>query len=409
MISSAPLLETSFPTLTLHRRGKVRDVYEVDDDHLLIVATDRISAFDYVLGIGHSRQGQGADAALGVLVRLRRAIVRAASSGRRPMSREYPGRAAAVRGHAARALDAGAPHRAGADRVRGARLHVRIGLEGLSARPGEICGVDAAAGPARERSPARADLHAGDEGRERPRREHQRAGGRAIDRRTSCWRKLQGADARRSTRAARRTRRRAASSSPTRSSSSGWSSAAARRRRDHPDRRGDDARLVALLAGGQLRARRRAAELRQAVRARLSRVDPAGTSSRPCPACPTTWSSGRATKYLDAFRRLTGPRAGSVTMRAQTGSARPGDGRQGHPLRRCPAGVRAALHPLRARRGRGQHRPHGRADRHAPQHAVSRKIAEYDIKRKYARPSSDSRLPDPAACAALDTAACGRL
>jgi phosphoribosylaminoimidazole-succinocarboxamide synthase len=45
----APLLETSFPTLTLHGRGKVRDIYRVGDD-LLLIATDRISAFDYVLG-----------------------------------------------------------------------------------------------------------------------------------------------------------------------------------------------------------------------------------------------------------------------------------------------------------------------------------------------------------------------
>jgi phosphoribosylaminoimidazole-succinocarboxamide synthase len=42
------LLQSSLDKLTLHRRGKVRDVYELDD-HLLIVATDRISAFDYVL------------------------------------------------------------------------------------------------------------------------------------------------------------------------------------------------------------------------------------------------------------------------------------------------------------------------------------------------------------------------
>jgi phosphoribosylaminoimidazole-succinocarboxamide synthase len=33
----------------LHARGKVRDVYEADDDHLLLVASDRISAFDVVL------------------------------------------------------------------------------------------------------------------------------------------------------------------------------------------------------------------------------------------------------------------------------------------------------------------------------------------------------------------------
>ncbi len=35
--------------LTLWRRGKVRDVYEVDEDRLLIVATDRVSAFDVVM------------------------------------------------------------------------------------------------------------------------------------------------------------------------------------------------------------------------------------------------------------------------------------------------------------------------------------------------------------------------
>jgi phosphoribosylaminoimidazole-succinocarboxamide synthase len=49
--TSAPLLETSLTGLALHRRGKVRDVYEIGDQ-LLIVTTDRISAFDYVLGSG---------------------------------------------------------------------------------------------------------------------------------------------------------------------------------------------------------------------------------------------------------------------------------------------------------------------------------------------------------------------
>ncbi len=57
MISTAPLLETSFSGLPLHGRGKVRDIYAVDDD-LLIVATDRISAFDYVLGSGIPDKGK---------------------------------------------------------------------------------------------------------------------------------------------------------------------------------------------------------------------------------------------------------------------------------------------------------------------------------------------------------------
>jgi phosphoribosylaminoimidazole-succinocarboxamide synthase len=57
VISTAPLLETSLDGLTLHRRGKVRDVYEVGNN-LLIVATDRISAFDYVLGSGIPDKGK---------------------------------------------------------------------------------------------------------------------------------------------------------------------------------------------------------------------------------------------------------------------------------------------------------------------------------------------------------------
>jgi len=51
------LLETSLDGLTLYRRGKVRDVYDVDDC-LLIVATDRISAFDFVLASGIPDKGK---------------------------------------------------------------------------------------------------------------------------------------------------------------------------------------------------------------------------------------------------------------------------------------------------------------------------------------------------------------
>jgi phosphoribosylaminoimidazole-succinocarboxamide synthase len=44
------LMQVSALPLTPFRRGKVRDVYEVDADRLLIVATDRVSAFDVVMG-----------------------------------------------------------------------------------------------------------------------------------------------------------------------------------------------------------------------------------------------------------------------------------------------------------------------------------------------------------------------
>src|SRR6185503_15941660 len=44
------LMQTSSLPLTPFRRGKVRDVYEVDAERLLLVATDRVSAFDVVMG-----------------------------------------------------------------------------------------------------------------------------------------------------------------------------------------------------------------------------------------------------------------------------------------------------------------------------------------------------------------------
>src|SRR5450755_1584613 len=46
---SAPLFETRLKGLKKIHQGKVRDIYDVDADHLLIVTTDRLSAFDVVL------------------------------------------------------------------------------------------------------------------------------------------------------------------------------------------------------------------------------------------------------------------------------------------------------------------------------------------------------------------------
>ena len=45
----AALYRSTIGTLPLVNRGKVRDIYDVDADHLLIVTSDRISAFDVVL------------------------------------------------------------------------------------------------------------------------------------------------------------------------------------------------------------------------------------------------------------------------------------------------------------------------------------------------------------------------
>jgi len=46
---NTPLLQSTIKSLPLLHRGKVRDLYEVDADHLLIVQTDRLSAFDVIL------------------------------------------------------------------------------------------------------------------------------------------------------------------------------------------------------------------------------------------------------------------------------------------------------------------------------------------------------------------------
>jgi phosphoribosylaminoimidazole-succinocarboxamide synthase len=52
------LIRTDFPDLKLKASGKVRDVYEIDETQLLFIASDRISAFDYVLATGIPHKGR---------------------------------------------------------------------------------------------------------------------------------------------------------------------------------------------------------------------------------------------------------------------------------------------------------------------------------------------------------------
>jgi phosphoribosylaminoimidazole-succinocarboxamide synthase len=56
-VGRTPLLESNIPEAKLWRRGKVRDVYDLGD-RLLIVATDRISAFDVILPTGIPDKGR---------------------------------------------------------------------------------------------------------------------------------------------------------------------------------------------------------------------------------------------------------------------------------------------------------------------------------------------------------------
>jgi phosphoribosylaminoimidazole-succinocarboxamide synthase len=57
VILETVILHTDLPGIEKHAQGKVRDVYRVDG-HLLIVATDRISAFDYILPTGIPDKGR---------------------------------------------------------------------------------------------------------------------------------------------------------------------------------------------------------------------------------------------------------------------------------------------------------------------------------------------------------------
>ena len=56
LTNAPPLLESKLPGIPLFKRGKVRDVYDLGDE-LLLVATDRLSAFDVVLPTGIPGKG----------------------------------------------------------------------------------------------------------------------------------------------------------------------------------------------------------------------------------------------------------------------------------------------------------------------------------------------------------------
>ena len=52
-----PLLKTSITSLKLIHQGKVRDIYAIDDTTMLLVSTDRLSAFDVILPTGIANKG----------------------------------------------------------------------------------------------------------------------------------------------------------------------------------------------------------------------------------------------------------------------------------------------------------------------------------------------------------------
>ena len=154
--------------------GKVRDVYDLGDS-LLIVATDRISAFDYILATGIPDKGRVLTQLSAFwFQRLAHVIanhfvtmdVEAYPPAARAHADDLRGRSMLVRKTApieSSVWRAGiCRDRAGRSIARPARLRHR-----------------AAAGTSRIRPPARAHLHAGDEGGIRPRHQHRRGRGHA--------------------------------------------------------------------------------------------------------------------------------------------------------------------------------------------------------------------------------------
>ena len=123
------LYETSLKSLSLKARGKVRDIYDVDEKHMVIVTTDRLSAFDVVLPDPIPGKGQVLTAVSNFWFSppgpyysqspVRLTLV--------ACYRRYRGmRAATGQGH--RGAETQAPAGGGG----GSRLPHRLGLEGLS-------------------------------------------------------------------------------------------------------------------------------------------------------------------------------------------------------------------------------------------------------------------------------------
>jgi phosphoribosylaminoimidazole-succinocarboxamide synthase len=98
---SQPLFESSIQSLPLVSRGKVRDIYAVDAERLLIVTTDRLSAFDVILPDPIPGKGQVLTAMANFWFEKLGHIIPNQLTGIAPESVVAPEEAAQVRGRAA--------------------------------------------------------------------------------------------------------------------------------------------------------------------------------------------------------------------------------------------------------------------------------------------------------------------
>ena len=157
---ATPIFETSIQSLPLLGRGKVRDIYAVDADKLLIVTSDRLSAFDVILPDPIPDKGRVLVALANFWFDRLGHILPNQLTGIDPETVVARKRART----GARARAGGQAPEAAADRGGGARLRDRLGLEGLPGHRRDLrhraAGAPAAGGEA-----AGADLHALVQGR----------------------------------------------------------------------------------------------------------------------------------------------------------------------------------------------------------------------------------------------------
>ena len=181
------------PELMFLRRGKVRDLFAVDEDSLAMVATDRLSAFDWrPPGCDPAQRGRSGRT-LAVLVRpLLRVSSRITSSP--PEVADFPAGLRARLSPATQARLAGSWPCSSrrADRVVPFECVVKGYLAGSGWKDyrstGTVCGLSPPGrGSPRVGATARADLHAGDEGRVGARHQRPRGGSHARGASAGSW------------------------------------------------------------------------------------------------------------------------------------------------------------------------------------------------------------------------------
>ncbi len=300
---TGPIRETRLP-LRLLRHGKVRDVYEVDADRLLLVATDRVSAFDVVMREPVPHKGA-------VLTQLTAWWLRQLGDRRRASSDQR--RCGRDRGGGTGARAARAPCWADGRCSSDAPPCIRSSASCAGYISGSAWKEYRAGLPSRgsgcHRACGRATRSSRRSSRPPPRPRHGHDENISSTQMASRRRRQWPQALERLTRLVyERGRVRAAARGIIIADTKfefghGWVSHSAHRR-------SPDARQLAVLARGRLRAWPHAGELRQAAACATismrsgTRGDGTATRRRPC--CPRRWSQATSARYLDAFRRLTG-------------------------------------------------------------------------------------------------------